>query len=81
MRALQVTLTEAGQRAAAAFQAEASAELCRLAEPLAPRDREHFRGAMAEIIAARRTARSAQCLMAAPISAGPFARTNRGSTI
>jgi DNA-binding MarR family transcriptional regulator len=49
-RALQVTLTDAGHRAAAAFQAEVSAELCALASPLAPRDREHFRGAMAEII-------------------------------
>jgi DNA-binding MarR family transcriptional regulator len=50
-RALRVTLTDAGHQAAAAFQAEVSAELCRLAAPLAPRDREHFRATMAGIIA------------------------------
>src|SRR5579862_5314531 len=50
-RALQVTLTEAGHRAAAAFHAEVSAELDSLVAPLAPADREHFRAALAEIIA------------------------------
>jgi len=50
-RALQVTLTDAGHRAAAAFHAEVSAELSRLISPLAPHDREHFRSTMAKIIA------------------------------
>ena len=60
-RALQVTLTDSGHQAAAAFQAEVSAELCRLAEPLAPDDREHFRATMAEIIGRCRTDRSGPC--------------------
>ena len=50
-RALQVTLTDAGRRAAVAFHVEVSAELSRLISPLAPHDREHFRSTMAEIIA------------------------------
>src|SRR5579862_2168844 len=50
-RALQATLTEAGCRTAAAFHAEIGAELSRLVAPLAPADREHFRAALAEIIA------------------------------
>ena len=50
-RALQATLTDAGRRAAAAFHAEVGAELSRLVAPLAPADREHFRAALAEIIA------------------------------
>jgi DNA-binding MarR family transcriptional regulator len=50
-RALRVTLTDAGRRAAAAFHAEVGAELGRLVSTLAPHDREHFRGMMAEIIA------------------------------
>jgi DNA-binding MarR family transcriptional regulator len=50
-RALQVTLTEAGHGAAAAFHAEVGAELSRLISSLAPEDREHFRSTMAEIIA------------------------------
>jgi len=50
-RALQVTLTDAGHRAAAAFHAEIGAELSRLVASLAPEDREHFRSSMAEIIA------------------------------
>jgi DNA-binding MarR family transcriptional regulator len=54
-RALQVTLTDAGHRAAIAFHAEVSAELSRLISPLAPDDREHFRGTMAEILARCRT--------------------------
>jgi hypothetical protein len=41
------------QGAAAAFHAEVGAELSRLVAPLTPRDREHFRGALAEIIAGR----------------------------
>jgi DNA-binding MarR family transcriptional regulator len=60
-RALQVTLTDAGHQAAAAFQAEVSAELCRLAAPLAPGDREHFRSTMAGIIADCRTGRPGPC--------------------
>jgi DNA-binding MarR family transcriptional regulator len=60
-RALQVTLTEAGHRAAAAFHAEIGAELSRLIAPLAPRDREHFRATMAEIIASCRTASQDHC--------------------
>jgi DNA-binding MarR family transcriptional regulator len=54
-RALRVTLTDAGHRAAAAFHAELGAELSRLLSPLAPNDREHFRGTLAEIIATCRT--------------------------
>jgi DNA-binding MarR family transcriptional regulator len=54
-RALQVTLTDAGHRAAAAFHAEVSAELSRLISPLASHDREHFRHTMAKIIASCRT--------------------------
>lgn len=57
-RALQVTLTDAGHRAAAAFHAEIGAELGRLISPLAPHDREHFRSTMAEILARCRTSRS-----------------------
>ena len=49
-RALQATLTDAAG-AAAAFHAEVGAELSRLVAPLAPADREHFRAALAEIIA------------------------------
>ena len=60
-RALQVTLTEAGQRAAAAFQAEVSAELSRLISPLAPHDREQFRATMAEIIVRCRTSSGDHC--------------------
>jgi DNA-binding MarR family transcriptional regulator len=50
-RALHVTLTDAGQRAATAFHGEVTAELEHLLLPLAPYDREHFRRAMAAIIA------------------------------
>ena len=60
-RALQVTLTDAGQRAAAAFHAEVSAELSRLISPLAPHDREQFRATMAEIIARCRTSSRGHC--------------------
>jgi DNA-binding MarR family transcriptional regulator len=54
-RALHVTLTDTGQRAAAAFHGEVTAELERLLASLAPPDREHFQRAMAAIIAACRT--------------------------
>jgi DNA-binding MarR family transcriptional regulator len=50
-RALQVTLTDAGHRAAVAFHAEVNAELGRLIAPLPPDDRDRFRSAMGEIIA------------------------------
>jgi DNA-binding MarR family transcriptional regulator len=54
-RALHVTLTDAGQRAAAAFHGEVTAELDRLLASLAPPDREQFRRAVAAIIAGCRT--------------------------
>ena len=60
-RALQVTLTEAGHRAAAAFYAEVGAELNRLVAALAPEHRERFRSTMAEIIASCRTSRPGHC--------------------
>jgi DNA-binding MarR family transcriptional regulator len=60
-RALQVTLTDVGHRTAAAFHAEIGAELSRLIAPLAPNDREHFRGTVLEIIARCRTAHSDHC--------------------
>jgi DNA-binding MarR family transcriptional regulator len=60
-RALQVTLTDAGQRAAAAFNAAIGAELDRLMAPLTPQDREQFRGTMAEIIARCGTGRPDHC--------------------
>jgi DNA-binding MarR family transcriptional regulator len=50
-RALQVTLTDAGQQAAAAFHTELGAQLSGLISSLAPQDREHFRDTMAKIIA------------------------------
>ncbi len=52
-RALRVTLTRSGRQAAAAFHADASAQLNRLLSPLAPSDREDFRTALAKIIAMR----------------------------
>ena len=60
-RALQVTLTEAGHHAAAAFLSEVSAELGRLTSSLAPPDREHFRSTMAEIIERCRTSPQGHC--------------------
>jgi DNA-binding MarR family transcriptional regulator len=60
-RALQVTLTDAGRRVAAAFQAEVSAELCGLVAPLAGPDREHLRRTMAEIIASYRMSGPDHC--------------------
>jgi DNA-binding MarR family transcriptional regulator len=50
-RALHVTLTDTGQRAATAFHSEVTAELEQLLLPLAAHDRERFRNAMAAIIA------------------------------
>jgi DNA-binding MarR family transcriptional regulator len=49
-RAVRVTLTENGHRAAVGFHAAVSAELDRLAGPLDPKTREVFRGAMAQIV-------------------------------
>jgi DNA-binding MarR family transcriptional regulator len=60
-RALQVTLTDAGHRAAAAFHADLTTELSGLISSLAPQDREHFGSTMAEIIARCRTCPPAQC--------------------
>jgi DNA-binding MarR family transcriptional regulator len=54
-RALNVTLTDAGQRSAAAFHSEVTAELERLLMSLSPPDREHFQRAMGAIIAGCRT--------------------------
>jgi DNA-binding MarR family transcriptional regulator len=50
-RALQVTLTDAGRQAAAAFHAAVGEELSGLTASLAPADREHFRATMTEILA------------------------------
>ena len=52
-RALHVTLTDIGRRAATAFHAEATEELNYLLSSLPSRDREHFRRSMAKIIAGR----------------------------
>jgi DNA-binding MarR family transcriptional regulator len=49
-RALRVTLTDAGRRAAAAFHADTTQELTRLLAPLSPADRENFRSSMGMII-------------------------------
>jgi DNA-binding MarR family transcriptional regulator len=75
-RALHVTLTDAGQRAAAAFHGEVTAELERLLASLAPSDREHFQRAMAAIIAACRThtARPAEPTPRPSASAGVVAQ-------
>jgi DNA-binding MarR family transcriptional regulator len=55
-RALRVTLTDSGREAAAAFHADATAELNELVRALAPDDRERFSAAVARIIAgAQRT--------------------------
>lgn len=51
-RALRVSLTDVGRRAAVAFHADATEELSQLLSPLAPADREHFRSMMAQIVAA-----------------------------
>jgi DNA-binding MarR family transcriptional regulator len=61
-RALRVTLTDAGRRSAAAFHAEVTTELRHLLSPLAPKDREQFRTAMATITqSAGRTAGRGAC--------------------
>jgi DNA-binding MarR family transcriptional regulator len=52
---LQVTPTDAGQRAAATFHGEVTAALSRLLATLPPDDREQFRAATATIVAACRT--------------------------
>jgi DNA-binding MarR family transcriptional regulator len=51
-RALHVTLTDTGHRAATAFHGEVSMELERLLSALAPDERERFGRTMAAIIAA-----------------------------
>ena len=53
-RALHVTLTDTGRRTATAFHTETTEELNLLLSALPPRDREHFRRAIAKIIAVRR---------------------------
>jgi DNA-binding MarR family transcriptional regulator len=50
-RALHVTLTDTGRRAATMFHAEATVELNHLLSPLAPRDREQFRSTLAKLVA------------------------------
>jgi DNA-binding MarR family transcriptional regulator len=54
-RALRVTPTEIGRRAATAFHAEVKAELSKLLAPLPPHAREHFRYTMTEILEQSRT--------------------------
>ncbi len=51
-RALRVTLTDAGRRAAGAFHADATQELTGLLAPLMPADCEQFCTAMGTIITA-----------------------------
>lgn len=53
-RALHVTLTDAGRRAATAFHSEATEELNHVLSALPSTDREHFRRSIAKIIAVRR---------------------------
>jgi DNA-binding MarR family transcriptional regulator len=55
-RALHVTPTDTGRRAADAFHAEVNTELSRLLAPLARHDRQHFRKTMTEILAQSRMA-------------------------
>jgi DNA-binding MarR family transcriptional regulator len=57
-RALHVTLTETGRRAATAFHAEATEELNDLLSTLPLRDQEHFRRSLAKIIAGRQARRT-----------------------
>jgi DNA-binding MarR family transcriptional regulator len=54
-RALRVTPTDKGRRAAAAFHAAVNAQLSKLLAPLPPDDREHFRNTMTEILKQSRT--------------------------
>ena len=58
-RAVQVTLTDAGHRAATAFHADVSDALNQLLEPLGAPDREHFRATMAGIVVTCRSAHGA----------------------
>ena len=57
-RALHVTLTDAGRRAATAFHLEVTTELGQLLSALDPQDRDDFRRAVAVIIARCGAARS-----------------------
>jgi DNA-binding MarR family transcriptional regulator len=50
-RAVAVTLTASGRRAAAAFHTDATTELDRLLTPLAPADRAAFHTALIKILA------------------------------
>jgi DNA-binding MarR family transcriptional regulator len=59
-RALRVTPTDTGRRAAAAFHAAVNAELSNLLAPLSPHDREHFCNTMTEILQRSRTGFRAQ---------------------
>ncbi len=54
-RALRVTPTDSGRRAAVAFHEAVNAELSSLLAPLAPHDREDFRNMMTEILEQSRT--------------------------
>ena len=54
-RALRVTPTDTGRRAAVAFHEAVNAELSSLLAPLAPHDREDFRNMMTEILEQSRT--------------------------
>jgi DNA-binding MarR family transcriptional regulator len=56
-RALHVTLTDTGRRAATAFHTEATEELDQLLSALPSTDRENFRGYIAKIIAVRQARR------------------------
>ena len=57
-RAVQVTLTDSGRRAATAFHAEVGEALNTLIGHLTPADREHFRAVLAGIISRCRTSPS-----------------------
>jgi DNA-binding MarR family transcriptional regulator len=57
-RAVQVTLTDSGRRAATAFHTEVGEALNTLIGHLTPADREHFRAVMAGIISRCRTSPS-----------------------
>jgi DNA-binding MarR family transcriptional regulator len=54
-RALRVTPTDTGRRAAAAFHTEVNAELSKILAPLPPHEREHFCNAMAKILGQSQT--------------------------
>ena len=53
-RALNLVLTEAGRRTAAAFHADVVERLDRLLSPLSPTELDEFRSAMAKIVAESR---------------------------